>query len=88
MPVVMDGWGTGHWGWCAWVPMTIMMLVFLAVVVWAVIMLTHSWTSRSPYHDHGPQATEPKRILDERFARGDIDEEEYRKRRDILYKGR
>ena len=30
------------------------------------------------------RAADPKRILDERFARGEIDEEEYRKRRDVL----
>jgi len=83
----MDGWGNGQWGWWAWVPMTIMMVVFLAVVVWAVIMLTHLWTSRTPYHDHAQHSTDSRRILDERFARGEIDEEEYRTRRDLLQNG-
>lgn len=82
------GWGNGNWGWGAWLPMMLVMLVFLAVVVWAVVMFTHSLTSQPSYHDHGEQATDPKRILDERFARGEIDEEEHRKRRDILQRGK
>jgi putative membrane protein len=81
---MMWGWGNGNWGWGAWLPMMIFMLVFLGVVVWGVVMITRSWTSRPPYHDHVEQGSDPKRILDERFARGEIDEEEYRKRRDIL----
>lgn len=78
-----SGWGWG-WGWGMWLTMMILMLAFLAVVVWAVVMVTRSWTSRPPYYDHVEHATDPKRILGERFARGEIDEEEYRKRKDIL----
>ena len=81
---MMWGWGNGNWGWGAWLPMMLFMLVFLGVVVWAVVMFTRSWTSRPPYHEHGEHASDPKRILDERFARGEIDEEEYRKRKDVL----
>lgn len=62
----------------------IVMFVFLAVIVGAVVMFTHSWTSRNSHHDHDGRVTNSKRILDERFARGEIDEEEYRKRRSVL----
>jgi putative membrane protein len=68
--------------------MMLLMLVFLAVVVWAVVMLTHSWTSRLPGHSYGEQGSDPKRILDERFARGEIDEDEYLKRKKILGDGK
>lgn len=73
--------------------MTLMMLAFLgvvvwAVVVWAVVVFTRSWTSRPPFHDHGERSTDPKRILDERFARGEIDEEEYRRSKDVLQENR
>jgi putative membrane protein len=34
-----------------------------------------------------PAGTDAHRILDERFARGEIDEEEYRRRRDVLRGG-
>ena len=78
------GWGNGGWGWGAWLPMMLFMLVFLGVVVWAVVMFTRSWTSRPSDHDHVEHVTDPRRILDERFARGEIDEEEYRKRKAVL----
>ncbi len=81
----MWGWGNGGWGWGAWLPMMLVMLAFLGVVVWAVVMFTRSWQSRPPYHDHAEHAADPRRILDERFARGEIDEEEYRKRKDVLH---
>jgi len=76
-----SGWG---WGWGMWLTMMVFMLAFLAVVVWAVVMVTRSWTARPPYYDPVEHGTDPKRILDERFARGEIDEEEYRKRKDVL----
>ena len=81
-------WGNGGWGWGAWLPMTLMMLAFLGAAVWAVLVFTRSWTSRPPFHDHGERSTDPKRILDERFARGEIDEEEYRRRKDVLQENR
>ncbi len=77
-------WGNGGSGWGAWLPMTLMMLAFLG----AVVVFTRSWISRPPFHDHGEQSTDPKRILDERFARGEIDEEEYHKRKDVLQENR
>lgn len=81
---MMWGWGNGNWGWGMLVPMMVMMLIFLAVVVWAVVMFTHSWSSRNPNHEHGERFNASKRILDERFARGEIDEDEYRKRKGTL----
>ena len=38
---------------------------------------------RGPHDARGGQST-AMRLLDERLARGEIDEEEYRKRRDLL----
>lgn len=73
------GWGTG-----AWLPMLIFMLFFLGVAIWLVAMLTRSWFSRSQLHDHVQPVNEPKQILAERFARGEIDEEEFRRRKAVL----
>jgi len=84
----MWGWGNGGWGWGAWLPMMLVMLAFLGVAVWAVVMFTRSWQSRPPYHDHVEHATDPQRLLDERFARGEIDEDEYRKRKNALDEGK
>lgn len=78
-----NGWG---WGWGAWLAMGLMMLIMWGAVVAVVVVLgrgTGGW--RAPA---SPPSTEPGdpalRILDERFARGEIDAEEYRNRRDHL----
>ena len=75
----MDGsWDGGGWGFA----MMFMSLVFLACVVGGVLILARS-------HSHGEQPLQPEGsraldVLDERFARGEIDEDEYRRRRDAL----
>jgi putative membrane protein len=84
----MWGWGNGAWGWGMWIPMMLFMVAFLAVIVWAVVMLTRSWTTHPPHQGHIAQGPDPKGILDERFARGEIDEEEYLKRRGVLQQGK
>lgn len=77
----MMGWYDGGWGWGGWLAMTLMMLVFWGGLVAVVVALVRS--SRPP--DSRPDPSRDARaILDERFARGDIDEEEYRRRRDVL----
>ena len=65
-------WGTGDWNWAAWLAMTVSMVAFWGLIASAIISL-----ARRPTH-HGPTA---EQILDERFARGDIDDDEYRRRR-------
>ncbi|MQA83725.1 MAG: SHOCT domain-containing protein [Streptosporangiales bacterium] len=79
-----DG-GGGGWWWIAW---PIGWLVFLAVVglvVWAVVRASQRNQPAATGYTQGvgyvPSATEgARRILAERFARGEIDEEEYRNR--------
>ena len=73
------GWGAGQW-----VAMALMMLVFWSAVVALIIAFL-----RRPgvHHDSAlPRATHEnaERILGERFARGEIDEEEFMRRRDAL----
>lgn len=43
--------------------------------------------AQAPPSPAGPPLTDAHRILDERFARGEIDEDEYRRRRDVLRGG-
>lgn len=81
---MMWSWGNGSWDWGAWLPMMLFMLALLVVIGWAVVMFTRYWTSRPPYHGSVEHANDPQRILDERFARGEIDEEEYRNRKAVL----
>ena len=70
----MDGFGWGMMG-MGW----LLMLVVVGLIVWAVVQAT----SRSPRRDDDPTAS-AQRILAERFARGEIDDEEYRRRSDEL----
>ena len=69
----------------------IFLVLVLAAVVWLVVMLVRE---RNLHRDQGPRAVHggpppPKgsdalRILDERFARGEIDPDDYKQRRALL----
>lgn len=79
----MMGWYHDGTGWGGWLVMAIGMIAFWGLVVWAVVVLfrdTKSDPGRHPHHD-------PLEILDARFARGEIDETEYRGRADVLRAG-
>ena len=70
----MDGFGWGMMG-MGW----LFMFVIVGLVVWAVVQTT------SNSHRRDDDTTAPaQRILAERFARGEIDDEEYRRRSDEL----
>ena len=76
----MMGWYHDGVGWGGWLVMLLGMFAFWGLVVWAVVALfrdTRSDDARSAHHD-------PLDTLDERFARGEIDEPEYRARADVL----
>ncbi|SDK22440.1 putative membrane protein [Actinopolyspora mzabensis] len=60
-------------------------LLVIALLVFAYLAML--FIGRGPVRWSGGDSSErssARRILDERFARGDIDEEEYRRRRDEL----
>ena len=67
----MDGWG---WGVMAFV------LLLVVVLIGALIY----FVARDTGHRSARSGSDPVGVLDHRFAQGEIDEEEYRKRRDIL----
>ena len=70
--------------------MTIMMFIALASVAGLVVPLVALFRSRPVRASWSPPAGESRAvtILRERFARGDISEDEYRRRLDVLAKGR
>jgi putative membrane protein len=72
-------WWQGGWSWAAWVAMTIMMLGFWALVIWAVTALVRGTGGTGT-----ARAREAEEILAERFARGEIDENEFHDRRELL----
>ena len=60
--------------WWHWWSMAGIWIVGIAVIVWAVTAL---FPTRRP--------RDPQQVLDERFARGELDVDDYRLRRDELH---
>lgn len=83
-----DGYGAGGGHWLV---LGILMFVFWAAVIAGVVwFVRHSTSGQTPHATSPtyPLAAGPsdgaRRILDERFARGEIDVDEYRARRSAL----
>jgi putative membrane protein len=81
----------GGWGVGTWLLMGFGMLVFWALVVAGIVWLVHSATGKRnasgavrPDEPAGQPQLSARDILDVRYARGEIDDEEYRTRRDTL----
>ena len=78
-----DGSGAGFW------VMAVLMLVVLVAVLAFLYLLVVRSGGTSP-RDQAASPGEGKaadRLLDERFARGEIEEDEYRRRRAVLHGG-
>lgn len=76
----------GGWGWGGMFLGPLLMIVFLALAV-AVVVLIVRWLAGSghgPAPPAGPARREPIDILKERFAKGEIDKEEFEERRRVL----
>ena len=84
MPMIgYDGWGGyGGGGW--------LMMIFGAVIVVALLVFIFralSWTTHAPHQQtpHSGTGSAGLHVLDERYARGELNREEYlQKKRDIL----
>ena len=77
-PLFADARGFGHmdgFGWSMMAMGWLVMLAIIGLIVWVVVQAV-SGSSRS---DSGPTVS-AQRILADRFARGEIDDEEYRRR--------
>lgn len=73
------------YGWQGWFFGPIMMIVFIAVAVIVVVTLVR-WLGGQGHGlpPYSPPTKTPLDILKERFARGEIDKEEYEERRRLL----
>lgn len=78
---MMEGWYQDAMGWGGWILMTLAMVAFWTLLVFAGLALFRG-TQRSGESTPGPR--DPRQILDERFAHGDIDEDEYYARSNVL----
>lgn len=83
----MMGWNnTGSWGSGHWLVMILMMVIFWGLLIAAVL-----WVARIARAGRNDQARSnvPMPGADEelaqRFARGDINEDEFQRRRDLLH---
>jgi putative membrane protein len=71
-------------GWGGWLTMGVVLLIFWGLVVAGVVLLVRLVGHRheATHEPVGPTAA--LRILEERFARGEIDADEYSRRRQLL----
>ncbi|MER6030061.1 SHOCT domain-containing protein [Streptomyces sp. NPDC001851] len=81
------GHGVGGWGWLA---MSVGMLLFWILIIALGVLLYRSLARPGEGSDRagsGQPGTSPEQLLAERFARGEIDEDEYRRRLTVLREG-
>jgi putative membrane protein len=73
-------------GWGGWFAMGLMMLAFVGLVLAIVLVALRSLnqSTENAVHPVASDTQSAQRVLDERFARGEIDAEEYRLRRELL----
>ncbi|MFF0637713.1 SHOCT domain-containing protein [Nocardia sp. NPDC004151] len=74
------GSGMGGWGYAL---MTIGMLIFWALVIGGFVTLVRYSGGPAPRSDTSARQT-PQQMLAERYARGEIDDEEYTRRLKLL----
>lgn len=83
-----DGWMWSHGGgWGGWVLMSgVMVLALLALIAVIVVAIRYlSASDSAPVKAPSDNARPgPENLLAERFARGEIDEDEYRRRLSLL----
>ena len=73
--MIMDGWGMGFGG--------IGMILFWVFIIAGIVVLT-KYLADGPRGSDPPREKSPLDVLKERYARGEIDREEFeRKRRDL-----
>ncbi len=80
------GYGNGGGHWAMWILMIVAMLVLWGALAWIIVTLLRQRGGNSEPRGGAPggPGPEPLRILDERLARGEIEEEEYKRRRDLI----
>ena len=77
-----DGWNNGM-GWGGWIVMTLIMVTFWSLLVFGVVALFRGDRDTRSAHQQSRER-DPMQILDERFARGEIDVDEYHARQQVL----
>ncbi|MEE2031904.1 SHOCT domain-containing protein [Rhodococcus chondri] len=77
----MMGWAWGS-SWAVWTVMAVCMLAFWVVVLYLVAVLFR--TDRARATGSTDDSSDPLRLLEARFARGEIEADEFAARRQLL----
>jgi len=77
-----DTWMHGGWGWMSL--MMVMMLLFWGAVITGIVWLIRGALWGPPPPERSVTKEGPVDILDRRFAEGEISEDDYRARREVL----
>ncbi len=80
-------WGWG-WGWGGWILTTGITVIFWALVITAVVLVARYLLSLSqrPTATRSAGFSGAEQVLAERYARGEIDDDEYQRRLALLRK--
>jgi putative membrane protein len=73
-------WYGGNWGWGAWSLMTVGMVAFWALVITAVVLVVRYLVAPDGAGAAPLGRKSAEDLLAERYARGEIDADEYRQR--------
>lgn len=86
-----DGWMWGDgWGWGGWVVLCVVMVLFWAAVITAIVVAIRHLVGSGGASGGSPryQPPRPQDVLAGRFARGEINEDEYRRHMTLLQEHR
>jgi putative membrane protein len=84
----MMGYYGGDMGWGGWLAMSLSFVVFWGLLITLVVWVVRSLRADTWRDNHGlPPAAGSRadEVLAERFARGEIDAEEFTQRRELLH---
>ena len=76
-------WHDGDWSGWDWTAMAIMMVAFWGFLIAVLIWLVRGVASR-PNNNEAAETDNPEELLARRFARGEIDKEEFESFRAVL----
>lgn len=75
-------WYGGGWG--GWIMMTVLMLLFWGGLLTAIVLAARAFGADNQARSRPTVSSRADELLSERFARGEIDEEEFRRRMTLL----
>jgi len=79
-------WHDGTMGGWDWFAMSVGTLLFWALILTAVVLFVRAFNGTSRTTD-APPPPAAEQLLAERFARGEIDDDEYHRRLNVLHGG-